>query len=266
MAEFRFPVTALWWRSLFVQVAWNSERMLNLGLTMMMAPVVEQLRGTGTAGRLALRKYLDFFNTHPYFVSLLVGVFSRIEAEKGDDASAVAAVKQESDRLLGPLAAAGGAWFWEGLRPLWGLIGICWVQLAPPALKWWGALLAVLGYNLSHLHIRRFGLLAGWHEGEAAIRTYLRGFRERLGTLRRVGLLLLGALLVYLPDALVTTTFAGQLPQFTESEFLHWVLGAWLLFAAYLFALVRRLGVTRILFITAAVSVMAGWGGALWGN
>ena len=34
----RFPVGRLWCRSFFVQAAWNPERMLNLGLTMLMAP------------------------------------------------------------------------------------------------------------------------------------------------------------------------------------------------------------------------------------
>lgn len=258
------PVTGLWCRSLLVQAAWNSERMLNLGLTMMMAPVVTRIHGTGPAGRAALHKYLDHFNTHPYFISLLVGVFSRLEATGGGDAARVAAVKREDERLLGPLAAAGGSFFWEGLRPLWGLIGIAWVQLASAELRWWGPLLAVIGYNAAQLHMRWYGLRTGWRDGETAIREYLRGFRERVGMVHRVGLLLLGGLMVFLPDALLRAAApqAGMLSS-TVTQF-AWGLGVWALVAVFLLALFKRLGVTRILFASAFVSLLVAWGGELW--
>ncbi|HNW93735.1 MAG TPA: PTS system mannose/fructose/sorbose family transporter subunit IID, partial [bacterium] len=164
----------------------------------------------------------------------------------------------------GPLAAAGGAFFWEGLRPLWGLIGVAWVLLAPEALAAWGVLLAVLGYNLTHLHMRWYGLGAGWRDGEQAIREYLRHFRGRLGTVHRVGLLLLGGLMVYLPDALLTGGMRPSQPVAITLDYLGWLLGAWLLFGVFLYALRQQLGVTRILFICAAMAQLAAWGGALW--
>ena len=57
---------AVAWRSTFIQGSWNYERMQNGGWAFSMIPAIKKLYKTKEDRAAALKRHLEFFNTHPY--------------------------------------------------------------------------------------------------------------------------------------------------------------------------------------------------------
>src|SRR3989344_7994935 len=71
-------------RSFFLQTLWNFERLQNVGFAFSMAPLLGQLDHSKTAFRKLLRRQLLFFNTHPYFAPIVMGVvYAKEKARTG---------------------------------------------------------------------------------------------------------------------------------------------------------------------------------------
>ncbi|MDO4456536.1 MAG: PTS system mannose/fructose/sorbose family transporter subunit IID, partial [Ligilactobacillus agilis] len=72
----------------------------------------------------ALKRHLEFFNTHPYVASPVVGVTLALEEERANGAEiddvAISGVKVG---MMGPLAGVGDPVFWFTVRPMLGAIG-----------------------------------------------------------------------------------------------------------------------------------------------
>ena len=102
----RFSVA---WRSTFLQGSWNYERMQNGGFVFAMIPAI---------------KKLEFFNTHPYVASPVIGVTLALEEDRANgtevDNAAIQGVKVG---MMGPLAGVGDPVFWFTVRPILGALG-----------------------------------------------------------------------------------------------------------------------------------------------
>jgi PTS system mannose-specific IID component len=68
-------------RTLFLQTAWNFERFLNYGVAFVMCPVIRRLYPKEARGE-ALARHLDYFNTHPYMGSFILGAVIKMEEER----------------------------------------------------------------------------------------------------------------------------------------------------------------------------------------
>src|SRR5437762_2137011 len=80
---------ALWetfLRSFFLQTLWNFERMQNVGFAFSMEPLLRRLGYSKSVYHRVLRRQLMFFNTHPYFSSIVMGVVYAKEKGRGDRA------------------------------------------------------------------------------------------------------------------------------------------------------------------------------------
>jgi PTS system mannose-specific IID component len=155
----RRTAAALVLRSFFLQAAWNTRGMQNVGFAFAMQPILA-LRGGGPDARRAfLKRQLAFFNTNPALSTYAIGAAASAEAagepEEGLD------VKRS---LAGPLGMAGDSLFWSALRPLATLVG---VVLAIAGLPW-AAIALVVIYNAPHLFFRARGVAAGAARGAAA--------------------------------------------------------------------------------------------------
>ena len=64
----------VWWRSTFLQGSWNYERMQNGGWAYTLIPALKRLYHTKEDRSAALKRHLEFFNTHPYLASPILGV------------------------------------------------------------------------------------------------------------------------------------------------------------------------------------------------
>ena len=112
------------WRSQFLQGSWNYERMQNGGWCYSMIPAIKKLYPNKEDRVAALKRNLEFFNTHPYVASPVVGVTLALEEERANGAEiddvAISGVKVG---MMGPLAGVGDPVFWFTVRPILGALG-----------------------------------------------------------------------------------------------------------------------------------------------
>lgn len=114
---------SVWWRSTFIQGSWNYERLQNGGWVYAMIPAIKKLYKTKEDRAAALKRHLEFFNTHPYVASPIIGVTLALEEERANgapvDDTAIQGVKVG---MMGPLAGIGDPVFWFTVRPILGAL------------------------------------------------------------------------------------------------------------------------------------------------
>lgn len=111
-------------RSTFLQGSWNYERMQNGGWCFAMIPAIKKLYTTKEEQVAALKRHLEFFNTHPYVASPVVGVTLALEEERANGAQVDdAAIQGVKVGMMGPLAGVGDPVFWFTVRPILGALG-----------------------------------------------------------------------------------------------------------------------------------------------
>ena len=152
----------VWWRSTFLQGSWNYERMQNGGWAYTLIPALKRLYHTKEDRSAALKRHLEFFNTHPYLASPILGVTMALEEERANgapiDDKAIQGVKVG---MMGPLAGVGDPVFWFTVKPIIGALAASMAMagnLLGPILYFvlWNAIrMAFLWYT------REFGYKAG---------------------------------------------------------------------------------------------------------
>ncbi len=114
---------AIWWRSTFLQGSWNYERMQNGGWVYAMIPAIKKLYKTKEEQKAALQRHLEFFNTHPYVASPILGVTLALEEERANGAEVDdAAIQGVKVGMMGPLAGVGDPVFWFTAKPIIGAL------------------------------------------------------------------------------------------------------------------------------------------------
>lgn len=114
---------AIWWRSTFLQGSWNYERMQNGGWVYAMIPAIKKLYKSEEDRKAALQRHLEFFNTHPYVASPILGVTLALEEERANGAPVDdVAIQGVKVGMMGPLAGIGDPVFWFTLKPILGAL------------------------------------------------------------------------------------------------------------------------------------------------
>lgn len=112
------------WRDQFLQGSWNYERMQNGGWCYSIIPAIKKLYKDPQDRADALKRHLEFYNTHPYVSAPVMGVTLALEEERANGAEinnqAIQGVKVG---MMGPLAGVGDPVFWFTLRPILGALG-----------------------------------------------------------------------------------------------------------------------------------------------
>ena len=115
---------AVAWRSTFIQGSWNYERMQKGGWAFSMIPAIKKLYKTKEERSAALKRHLEFFNTHPYIASPILGVTLALEEERANGAPVDdVAIQGVKVGMMGPLAGVGDPVFWFTVRPMLGALG-----------------------------------------------------------------------------------------------------------------------------------------------
>ena len=129
-------------RHQFLQGSWNYERMQNGGWAYSMIPAIKKLYTTKEEQSAALKRHLEFYNTHPYVSAPVMGVTLALEEGRANgepiDDVAIQGVKVG---MMGPLAGVGDPVFWFTVRPILGAIAA--------SLATGGSLLAPLFFFIS---------------------------------------------------------------------------------------------------------------------
>lgn len=150
-------------RSYFLLSSFNYERMQNGGVVYTLIPAIKKLYLSKADRAAALKRHLEFFNTHPFMANPIFGVTLALEEERANGANVDdAAISGVKIGMMGPLAGAGDPLFWFTLRPI--MLSL-------------GASLAVSG-NVAGPFV--FFIL--WNIMAAAVKWYTQEFGYRAGT------------------------------------------------------------------------------------
>ena len=114
----------VWLRSIPMEHSWNYERMQNGGWCYSIIPAIKKLYPNKEDKVAALKRHMEFYNTHPYVSAPVMGVTLALEEERANGAeindTAIQGVKVG---MMGPLAGVGDPVFWFTLRPILGALG-----------------------------------------------------------------------------------------------------------------------------------------------
>ncbi|PHM38018.1 PTS mannose transporter subunit IID [Xenorhabdus innexi] len=186
-------IGAVFLRSNLFQGSWNFERMQALGFCFSMVPAIRRLYPENTEERkLAIKRHLEFFNTHPYVAAPILGVTLAMEEQKANgadiDAGAINGVKVG---LMGPLAGVGDPIFWGTVRPVFAALG---AGMAVTG-NWMGPVLFFFLFNLVRLLVRYYGVSYGYRKGMDIVKDMGGGFLQKITEGASIlGLFVMGAL------------------------------------------------------------------------
>jgi PTS system mannose-specific IID component len=238
-------------RSFFLQAAWNFERMQNIGWAWCMMPLLKRLYLDPARRTQAIKRHLEFFNTHPYLAGPILGYAIRVEekvaAGQGASPAEVTALKMG---MMGTLAALGDNFFWATLRPLAALLGVGFALFTGGAPSALGVALFLVAFNGPHLATRFLGLFQGYRKGPEIVAFLRRVNVQRLVLwMQLAGLVLLGALLAAFLE--FARFDPGKPSRLGPLEYA--AAGA-----ALLFLLRRKVSAVRLFFVILAACAAAG--------
>lgn len=102
------------WRSLFLQASFNWERMQAAGWLYGIIPGLEKIHTNKEDLSASMGHNLEFYNTHPFLVTFVMGIVLSLEQEKAD----IATIRAVRVAAMGPLGGIGDAMFWFTVVPI----------------------------------------------------------------------------------------------------------------------------------------------------
>lgn len=184
---------SMYWRSTFLLGSFNFERMQAIGFCLTLMPAIKKFYPNDkTQQAAALKRHLEFYNTHPWVSSVVFGVTAAMEEKKskGDEMGedAITAVKVG---LMGPLAGVGDPIFWGTARPVLGALG---ASLALTG-SWLGPIIYFFGINIIRILMRWYGLRWGYERGTDMVAEVGGGQLKRITQIASItGLFVMGSL------------------------------------------------------------------------
>ena len=184
---------SMYWRSTFLLGSFNFERMQAIGFCMTLMPAIKKFYPNDkTQQAAALKRHLEFYNTHPWISSVVFGVTAAMEEQrsKGEDIGDET-ITNVKVGLMGPLAGVGDPIFWGTARPVLGALG---ASLAVAG-NWMGPLIYFFGINIIRILVRWYGLRWGYERGTAMVAEVGGGQLKRITQIAAItGLFVMGAL------------------------------------------------------------------------
>ena len=205
-------------RHQFLQGTWNFERMQNGGWAYSLIPAIKALYKDEESQSQALKRHLEFYNTHPYVSAPVLGVTLAMEEERANgtpiDDAAINGVKVG---MMGPLAGVGDPVFWFTIRPILGALGASFA-LGGSLL---GPILFFVLWNLI-----RYGFLwktqeFGYTAGKEITKDLSGGLLGRVTLMASIlGMFIIGALV----QRWVNVDFTVPITSITQNSdlFIHW--------------------------------------------
>lgn len=110
---------SVWLRSTFLKVLGTMKECKTVVGHLQWFHAIKRLYKTKEERSAALKRHLEFFNTHPYVASPILGVTLALEEERSNgtevDDITIQGVKVG---MMGPLAGIGDPVFWFTVRPI----------------------------------------------------------------------------------------------------------------------------------------------------
>jgi PTS system N-acetylgalactosamine-specific IID component len=149
------------WRSLFLQASFNYERMQAGGWLYGLIPGLKKIHKNKDDLSKSMSMHMEFFNTHPFLVTFIMGIVIAMEENK-EHPDTIRAIKVAT---MGPLGGIGDALFWMTLLPISAGIGASMAVQGNIA----GPFVFLIIFNIVHFALR-FGLMNyGYNTGVKAM-------------------------------------------------------------------------------------------------
>lgn len=149
------------WRSLNLQASFNYERMQAGGWLHAILPGLKKIHTNKDDLSTSMRHNLEFFNTHPFLVTFVMGIILSLEQAKAD----IPTIRAVRVAAMGPLGGIGDAIFWLTLVPI--SAGIT-SQMALDG-NWFAPILFLLIFNIVQFAIRFWLMYWSYDLGTNAI-------------------------------------------------------------------------------------------------
>lgn len=208
----------IWFRSQFLQASWNFERMQNLGWAYTMVPAIKKLYTKKEDQILALKRHMEFFNTHPYVAAPIVGVTLALEEDRANGGAIDdAAIQGVKIGMMGPLAGIGDPVFWFTVRPILGALG---ASLAVSG-NIMGPLIFFFGWNIIRMIFLWYTQEFGYKSGKEITKDMSGGILQDITK----GASILGMFIIaVLAQRWVSIKFTFDVSrvQLDEKAYIHW--------------------------------------------
>lgn len=188
------------WRSIFLQGSFNFERMQAAGWLYGILPGLKKIHTDKDDLALSMSHNLDFFNTHPFLVTFVMGIIMSLEQQKTD----ITTIRAVRVAAMGPLGGIGDAIFWMTLLPI--AAGIC-ANLALDG-NFFAPVLFLLIWNGVQFGIRYWLMHWSYNLGTSAIGALTKNAKEFTHAATLLGVLVVGALISNMGN----TTVAWEIP------------------------------------------------------
>jgi PTS system N-acetylgalactosamine-specific IID component len=175
------------WRSLNLQGSFNYERMQAAGWLYGILPGLLAIHGEDTEDlKTSMAHNLEFFNTHPFLVTFVMGIVLSLEQQKAD----IATIRAVRVAAMGPLGGIGDAIFWFTLVPI--AAGICSNMAIEGNVM--GPIMFLLIFNIVQFAVRFFLMHWSYNLGTKAITLLTANAKEFTRAASLLGVFIVGAL------------------------------------------------------------------------
>lgn len=189
----------IFFRSLFVQSVFNFERMQNIGFVYILFPIIKKLYPDTQVQKEVILRHLTSINTHPYFVTSIVGLIISKEEElsKGKAGVTPNDISVLKSCITAPLSGLGDSLFGATYRPLISFLGVIIILMGilsgkSPVL---GIGFFLIIYNIVHLVVRYKGIKKGYLLKEKLLEKIGKvPFQRIKSILNIIGMMFLGVL------------------------------------------------------------------------
>ena len=176
------------WRSLFLQGSFNYERMQAGGWLYGILPGLEKIHTNKDDLAASMSHNLEFFNTHPFLVTFVMGIVLSLEQNKAD----IPTIRAVRVAAMGPLGGIGDALFWFTLVPI--VAGIA----SNMALQgnFVAPLIFLLIFNIAQFIVRYWLMHWSYKTGTQSIDIFTSNAKEFTRAASILGVFIVGALTV----------------------------------------------------------------------
>ena len=237
------------WRSLFLQASFNYERMQACGWLYGLLPGLKKIHTNKKDLSDSMKDHMEFFNTHPFLATFIMGLVIAMEENK-EDRNTIRAIKVAT---MGPLGGIGDALFWLTALPICVGVGASLASQGNIA----GPIVFLLLFNALHFFLRFFLMKYGYNTGVKAISNLKEQTKKISHAASIVGLTVVGGLIASMVN--LKTTFVATVGQ-AEVKIQEGVLDAVmpnllpLLYTFLMYKLLKK-GMSPIMLIGATVVI-----------
>ncbi|MBI5683174.1 MAG: PTS system mannose/fructose/sorbose family transporter subunit IID [Deltaproteobacteria bacterium] len=158
----KFSLFKVLWNSFFIQSALSFEKMQGMGFALAITPALKKIYKDKDELVKAVKRHMEFFNTHPYMASVIIGSAIKIEEDIKEGMVPTETVSIFKKSLMGPYGAIGDMYYWGSIKPMAAVTG---VMLAALSVGIWAGAAFLVIYNIPHIWMRFKGLFAGYSMG-----------------------------------------------------------------------------------------------------